>query len=130
MGEILIKIAGFIIGVLFLFGIIGFAVWAFGNIWRGNFGSLPWLGFGGGSYTIKGKITFTDDADVQHQESVDYDPMKQPVRVASHSKPKSPKKQKPEWWSFLTEESIGSLLEKRRKKKAEAEARKNDQWHV
>lgn len=119
---------GFILGVLFILGIIGFAVWMFGNLWKGNFGSLPWLGFGGGSYTIKGKITFTNDADVQHQESVDYDPMKQPVRVASHSKPKRPKKQKPEWWRFLTEESIGSLLEKRRKKKAEAEACKNDPW--
>lgn len=119
---------GFILGVLFILGIIGFAVWMFGNLWKGNFGSLPWLGFGGGSYTIKGKITFTNDADVQHQESVDYDPMKQPVRVASHSKPKRPKKQKPEWWRFLTEESIGSLLEKRRKKKAEADARKNDPW--
>lgn len=128
MGEILMKILGFINGVLFLLGIIGFAVWTFGNLWRGNFGSLPWLGFGGGSYTIKGKITFNDDANIRHQENVDYDPMKQPLRVAPHSKPKKPKKPKPEWWRFLTEESIGSLLEKRRRKKAEAEGRKNNPW--
>lgn len=58
----------------------------------------------------------------------DYDPMKIGVRVAPRPKPKKPKRAKPEWWRFLTEESIGSLLEKRRKKKAEAESRKNDPW--
>lgn len=119
---------GFILGVLFILGIIGFSVWMFGNLWRGNFGSLPWLGFGGGSYTIKGKITINHDAEMCHQDSIDYDLMNQPLRVAPIQKPKKAKKQKPEWWRFLTEESIGSLLEKRRKKKAEDDARKNDPW--
>lgn len=57
-----------------------------------------------------------------------YDPMKIGARVAPRPKPKKAKKPKPEWWRFLTEESIGSLLEKRRQKKAEAEACKNDPW--
>lgn len=57
-----------------------------------------------------------------------YDPMKVGLRVAPHPKPKKAKTPKPEWWRFLTEESIGSLLEKRRLKKAEAEALKNDPW--
>lgn len=63
-----------------------------------------------------------------HTVNDDYDPMKAGIRVAPHPKPKKAKKPKPEWWRFLTEESIGSLLEKRRLKKAEAEAHKNDPW--
>lgn len=58
----------------------------------------------------------------------DYDPMKIGVHVAPRPKPKKPKRAKPEWWRFITEESIGSLLEKRRQKKAESEARMNDPW--
>lgn len=113
------------IGALFLFGIIGFAIWALGNVWRGNFGGLPWLGFGGGSYTIKSKITFDNSADAQLLENINHDPIKQRLQTATHSKPMKPKRQKPDWWRFLTEESIGSLLEKHRRKKASSDARKN-----
>lgn len=129
------KILGFIIGAGMLLGIIGFFLWMLSIIYSRNpFGGLylpwmPWLG-GGGNYTIKGKITINGEEKVPQETSADYDPMKQPLRVAPHSKPRMPKKkkQKPEWWRFLTEESIGSLLEKRRQRKAEAEARKSDPW--
>lgn len=57
-----------------------------------------------------------------------YDLMKTGICVAPRPKPKKAKKPKPEWWRFLTEESIGSLLERRKLKKVEAEARKNDPW--
>lgn len=134
MGDILMKILGFIIGAGMLLGIIGFIIMMIQFAWAAANGRvsgfLPWMPWlGGGSYRIKGKITFNGD-DVQHQEVENYDPMKQPLRATRHSKPKKSKrkKQKREWWRFLTEESIGSLLEKRRKKKAEAEARKSDPW--
>lgn len=127
------KILGFIIGAGMLLGIIGFFLWMLSIIFSRNpFGGLylpwmPWLG-GGGNYTIKCKITINGKGEVPQETSTDYNPMNQPLRIAPHHKPKltKKKKQKPEWWRFLTEESIGSLLEKRRKRKAEAEARKTD----
>lgn len=60
-----------------------------------------------------------------HLRNEDHRLTKGNTRAASHDKGK---KAKPEWWRFLTEESIGSLLEKRRRKKAEGEACKNDPW--
>lgn len=133
MGDILMKILGFIIGAGIILGLIGFIIMLIQFAWAAANGKasvyLPWLPWlGSGSYTIKGKITINNDEDVQHQDSIKFDPMKQPMRIAPRPKPKKPKKQKPEWWHFLTEESIGSLIEKRRKKKAEADVRKNDPW--
>lgn len=126
------KILGFIIGAGMLLGLIGFIImmiqfaWAAAN--GGVSGFLLWMPLlGVGSDRIKGKITF-NGADVQNQEAENCDPMKQPLRVAHHSMPKKPMKKKPEWWRFLTEESFGSLLEKRHRKKAEDEARKCDPW--
>lgn len=123
------KILGFLIGVGMIFGIVSFFGWMFVSMWKGNFGGLPWLGGFSGSYTIKGKITFVDKDEVTAipTNPDTYDPMKQPLRVAPHPKPRKPKKPKPEWWRFLTEESIGSLLEKRSQRKA-AKARKSDPW--
>lgn len=118
-----------------LLGIIGFFLWMLSIIFSRNpFGGLylpwmPWLG-GGSNYTIKGKITINGKGEVPQESSTNYDPMNQPLRVAPHSKQEMPKskKTKPEWWRFLTEESIGSLLEKRLKNKAETESRKSDPW--
>lgn len=124
MGEILMKILGFIIVAGTILGLIGFIVmliqfaWAVANGKASFFCPwMPWLG--GGCYTIKGKINIYGKDEVPQEASADYDPMNQPLRVAPHSKPKMPKKKKPkpEWWRFLTEESIGSLLKKRRQRK-------------
>ncbi|MCM1071815.1 MAG: hypothetical protein NC210_04990 [[Clostridium] fimetarium] len=60
-----------------------------------------------------------------HMLNDDYGSMEVGKRIAVRHKLK---KTKPEWWRFLTEESIGSLLTRRSQKKAEAEARKNDPW--
>jgi hypothetical protein len=57
----------------------------------------------------------------------DYDSIRMRGCGTPHPKPRKVKKPKPEWWRFLTEESIGSLLEKRKRRK-EAKARANDPW--
>ncbi|MCM1065945.1 MAG: hypothetical protein NC418_00035 [Muribaculaceae bacterium] len=48
-----------------------------------------------------------------------------PVRSA---KPKPRRVRKPKWWRFLTEETLGTIMERRRRKEAEAKARENDPW--
>lgn len=61
-----------------------------------------------------------------------YNPQTDYIYTGGYSPRKNgkPRKVKPEWWRFLTEESIGSLLEKRKQKKKDADARANDPWRM
>ena len=69
-----------------------------------------------------------DNADKTLAEIDKYHPIPTEHSVSPRIKPQKPKRRKPEWWRFLTEESIGSLLKKRRQRKKEAKARANDPW--
>lgn len=128
MGEILFKIFANIFMGSLLLGLIVFIVRLIVAAFRGEFYcDLPWLPWlGGGNYTIKGQITIKEQNEnaLSHADATDnYDPMKIGLRVAPHTKPQKQKRHrpKPEWWRFLTEESIGSLLEKRRQKNRQKE---------
>lgn len=69
-----------------------------------------------------------DNGDKTLAEIDKYHPIPTEHSVSPCIKPQKPKRRKPEWWRFLTEESIGSLLKKRRQRKKEAKARANDPW--
>lgn len=134
MGDILLKILGFIIGSGLFLGLIGFIVWMFVAIFRGDIYHcwLPWNPWMcGGSYKITGKITFGDSEKAKNCNQIpeNNDPWLK-VKVVPHRAPKKVRQsnRKPEWWRFLTEESIATLLEKRRRRKAMAMHEQDEPW--
>ena len=85
---------------------------------------------GGGSYKITGKITFGDSEKKNcNQIQETSDPWLK-VKVEPHRAPKKVRQsnRKPEWWRFLTEESIATLLEKHRRRKAMVKNEQNEPW--
>ncbi len=131
MGDLLLKILGFIISSGLFLGLIGFIVWVLVAIFRGDIYHcwLPWLPWmGGGSYKITGKISFGDSEKKncnQIQETSD-----PKVKVEPYRAPKKVRQSnsKPEWWRFLTEESIATLLEKHRRRKAMVKNERDEPW--
>lgn len=135
MGDILLKILGFIIGSGLFLGLIGFIVWMLVAIFRGDIYHcwLPWNPWMcGGSYKITGKITFGDSEKENNCNQIpENNDLRLKVKVVPHRAPKKVRQsnRKPEWWRFLTEESIATLLEKRRRRKAMAMNEQDEPWH-
>lgn len=134
MGDLLLKILGFIIGSGLFLGLIGFIVWVLVAIFRGDIYHcwLPWMPWmGGGSYKITGKITFGDSEKKKNCNQIqEISDQWLKVKVVPHRAPKKVRQsnRKPEWWRFLTEESIATLLEKHRRRKAMVKNERDEPW--
>ena len=134
MGDILLKILGFIIGSGLFLGLIGFIVWILVAIFRGDIYHcwLPWNPWMcAGSYKITGKITFGDSEKAKNCNQIpENSDSRLKVKVVPHRAPKKVRQsnRKPEWWRFLTEESIATLLEKRRRRKAMDMNEQDEPW--
>lgn len=140
MEDFLFKILGFLIGGGLFLGLIIFIIWMFVAMFRGDFYHcwLPWMPWSGGSYKITGTISFENQPG---SKTPDHEQTRLPqpaetkdiflkIRQVPHPAPKKVKQKrvKPEWWCFLTEESIGSLLEKRQQRKASRKHEQDNSW--